>query len=483
MTYHYVLEHEGKPHAKYFEEVSQIPRGSFKEQAISDYVVDFAKKRGLYYRRDESNNVLIRKPATPGYEDHDTVLLQGHMDMIQTKIPGSTFDFDNEPLDFVIKDGYLMAKETTCGSDDGVAIAYMLAILDDDELQHPEIECVFTTAEEAGLVGALNFDCSDLHAKKYINMDGNLEGTSLVIASGSIGGEFIRNFGREKAPGNYLMKISIGGFTGGHGSNAIGKELSNAIKASGRILYYINREVPLRLVSLNGGNMTTIANWADITIAIDPSGAEKAEAIAKSVIDDIREEHKESEHNIHIEVSGSDAGELMAMDEESTAAVIKLLMLITSGLISSSLTYTGVPLTSANLEMCTTSESDIVIRYRPRSAYASRLHLFKDELELLGKLCGIEYHAHQMYYGHNVPVGSPLFQVYNEVWKEMTGEEVRGVAAHFGNEIGTFMSKKPGMDMILLVATHFDAHTPRERLDLASFDRCYECLKRILERI
>ena len=408
-------------------------------------------------------------------------MLQGHMDMIHTKIPGSTFDFSN-PLEFVIENGFLKAKETTCGSDDGVAVAYMLAILDDDELRHPALECVFTTAEEAGLNGALNFDCRDLKARKYINMDGNLEGTSLVIAAGGINSEFVRPIHHEAFPGAQLMEIKLWGLEGGHCANMINKERGNALKAAGRILLNLQKELSFRIVSLNGGNMTTIANWSTIQVALSPEDAPKAEEIAKRVIGDFHAEHKESDPNFQSEIAFSPDCP-PAMDDCLTRDLIRLLNLLPSGLMNSSLTFPGTPVTSANLEQCVTDGKELRVRYRPRSAYAAKLEDQEDQARLIAELCGFEYIVHQKYYGHNVPIGSPFFQVYSQVWKELTGKEVTATAAHFGNEIGTFLSKMPWLDVILLVATHYDAHTPNERLDLASFDRCYECLKRILERV
>ncbi len=478
---HYVLNHEGRPHARFFEEISQIPRASFHEERIADYVVEFAEKRGLSYRRDKLHNVLIRKPATPGYEDHETVMLQGHMDMIQAKTPDSTFDFEG-PLEFVVKDGFLKAKETTCGSDDGVAIAYMLAILDDDELCHPELECVFTTAEEAGLNGALNFDCSDLKARKYINMDGNLEGTSLVIAAGGINSEFVRPIQWEEAPGACRMRIKLWNLTGGHCANMINQERGNALKAMGRILLCLSREIDLRVVSLNGGDMTTIANWAELAIALAPEAAPRAAEIAEQVIKAFKIEHRESDPDIRFEIVTAEGAE-PAMNAQLTGDLIHLLNLLPSGLLNSSLVFPGTPISSSNLEQVVTTDPELRVRYRPRSAHPSKLQDMEYQAAMIAELCGFDYVIHQKYFGHNVPIGSPFFQVYSEVWKELTGHEVTATAAHFGNEIGTFLSKMPWLDVILLIATHYDAHTPNERLDLASFDRCYECLKRVLARV
>ena len=204
----YVLDYQGKPYRKIFEDISQIPRGSFKEEKIAAYVVQWAKDRGLRFHEDDHHNVIVYKDATPGYESHTPVMLQGHMDMIWAKRPGSTFDFETQPIELVEKDGYLMARETTCGSDDGVAVAYMLAILDDKELRHPALECVFTTAEEAGCVGAMYVDASLLHAKKMISMDGNTEGTTLVMTAGAINGSFEKPVHRQPAGKRTVSNIA-----------------------------------------------------------------------------------------------------------------------------------------------------------------------------------------------------------------------------------------------------------------------------------
>ena len=478
----YVLDHTGKPYAKLFEDISAIPRGSFKEQAVADYVAAFAQRLGLSCTRDEMNNVVVRKPATPGYEDHETVMLQGHMDMIWAKRPGSTFDFETQPLELMVKDGFLMARETTCGSDDGVAVAYMLAVLQDNTLQHPELECVFTTAEEPGIFGALAFDCSQLKARKYISMDGNLEGTSLLIASGGTNGDFVKRFKRVEQPGKAALELSVTGLTGGHAQIAQNKELANAIKVMARILYHVGRQVPYGLISLDGGAVTTIPVNAAARIALERSDVERALAVARCVMEEVRAEHRDSDPNMSLSFTLSDQAR-PCVDPQAAEAVIKLLYLQPVGLVNSSLVFPGLPITSIALEVIETFEDKIVWRYKPQSAIKSKFLDLEEQCRLLGELCGVEYHPISRYYGHNIQAGSPFYQVYDQVWHELTGEHIKPIGAHYGNEIGTFLERMPWLDVILLVATHYDAHTPDERLDLASFDRCYTCLVNILARV
>ena len=477
----YILDHEGKPYAKLFEDISAIPRGSFKEEKIADFVCDFAKNLGYEYRRDEMNNVVVRKPATPGYEDHEVVMLQGHMDMIWNKRPGSTFDFENEGIKLCIRDGYLMAEETTCGSDDGVAVAYMLAILQDKTLRHPELECVFTTAEEPGLYGVEHFDCSQLKARKYINMDGNMEGTSLMIAAGAANAHYTKRFVREEAAGFAGLDLFVHGLTGAHIQFAE-RQLANAIKVAARIVYYIRKEMPCRLISMTGGSPTTIPVSCMAKIAVKPENIEKAKQIAQKVIKEVKFEHKESDPNMTLDISES-AQAASVMPEDATKATIDLLHILPVGLIDTSLVYPNLPISSHVIETIETKEDLITWFYRPTSAITSKMKDMDEESRQFAELFGFEYTVDNYFYGHCVEPGTPLYNVFDEVWFEQNGEHIRPIGAHYGNEIGFFMENIPGLDMILLVATHYQAHTPDEKLDIASFDRCYKCLVEILARI
>lgn len=477
----YVLNHEGRPYAKYFEDISAIPRGSYKEDAIADYIVEFAQSLDLPYHRDKANNVLIRKPASSGYENADTVLLQGHMDMIWAKRPGSTFDFETQSLELMVKDGFLMAKETTCGSDDGVAVAYMMAVLADHSLKHPALECVFTATEEPGIVGALQFDFSQIRARKYISMDGNLEGTSLLIASGGINGEFRKTFLRVEAAGKQELEITVSGLTGGHTSNAQNKELANALKIVAHILYYAGKEMNLGLVSIDGGAETTIPTQATAKVAATEKDVERIRKLAKTIVAEVKEEHRDSDPGISLKLETHEsAGSVI--EQEAADSIITLLYLLPVGLINRSLVFENLPVTSCSLEFVSTKDQEIICRYRPQSAIKSKLLDLEEQANTLGKMCGVEYRTFSRYFGHSIKPGTPFYQLYDQVWHEMTGEHIRPIGAHYGNEIGTFLEKLPDLDVILLVATHYDAHTPEERLDLASFDRCYQCLVKILER-
>jgi len=477
----YVLDHTGKPYLKIFEEISAIPRGSFKEKVIADYVIGYAKRLGLRCYRDDFNNVVIYKDATPGYEDHETIMLQGHMDMIWEKRPGSNFNFDTDPLELMVKDGYLMAKETTCGSDDGVAVAYMLSILEEKEWKHPALECVFTAAEEVGLVGALKFDCSQLKARKMISMDGNTEGTSLVLSAGAVNGDFVKKISRYEVD-KAVMKIGIEGLQGGHSAAAMNKEGENAIKVLARIMHYIRKETDIRLDGFEGGTMSTVPSSASASFAIDEKSIARATEIAEKIMGEVKFEHKESDPGISFSVSSSRL-KCKALSLKNTDDIISLLYLVPSGCINRSLVFNDLPVTTANLEIITITEDTVTVRYKPKSALKSKMLDQEEQAHMLAELYGFDYVVGGRYFGHNVPIGTPLYNVFKAVYKEETGKDLIPIGAHYGNEIGTFLEKMPYLDVILLVATHYAAHTPDEKLDLKSFDMNYIYLRKILERI
>ena len=246
-----VLNHD-IPHQKYFEELSRIPRASYKEEACADYLVEFAKAHGLEYKRDELHNVIIYKPASAGYEDHGAVILQAHTDMVCEKNADCDHDFDTEPLDLYVEDGILRARGTTLGADDGMGCAYMLAMLEMD-LPSPALECVFTVQEEVGLIGAFALKAEDFKAKRYINLD--FGGGGIGTCTTSAGGEMIGlrkpvEFEECDAP---AYRLFVTGLKGGHSGGCINRELGNALKICARILKEISGSCDLRIVKLDGG--------------------------------------------------------------------------------------------------------------------------------------------------------------------------------------------------------------------------------------
>ena len=232
----YVLD-SSKAHHKYFEELCYIPHPPFQEKALSEYVIAFAKERGLWYYTDSLYNVVVKKPATPGYENAAPVMLQAHMDMVCEKTPEKVFHFETDPLQLQVRDGWVMATDTTLGADDGYGVAYMLAILDADDIPHPALECFFSVQEEVGIGGPRGMDYSQLSARRYINLDGVQEGSTNVSTANVIGGDFKRPIVmQENSKPCYTVHIC--GLSAGHASLNIVKDQANAVKLAARILFH-----------------------------------------------------------------------------------------------------------------------------------------------------------------------------------------------------------------------------------------------------
>ncbi len=268
----------------FFEELCQIPHGTFDTKRISDYCVAFAKERGLEVQQDEANDVIIKKPGTKGYEDSEPVILQGHLDMVCEKTPDSDHDFKTDGLDLYVEDGYVKAKGTTLGGDDGIAIAMAMAVLDSSDIPHPPIEAVFTVDEETGMGGAEAVDLSGLKGKKLLNIDSEEEG---VLTSGCAGGIVFETkipVEREDRTGTKI-RVKVHGLLGGHSGNEIHRQRGNAHKMMGRLLYRIQQEVPISLISINGGSKdNVIASESEAVFLAEP------EKEARYLGDDRRDE-------------------------------------------------------------------------------------------------------------------------------------------------------------------------------------------------
>ena len=247
-----VLENlEPKKVFHFFEEISKVPRGTFDTKKISDFCVEFAKERNLEYIQDDTNNVIIKKPGTAGYENSDPVIIQGHLDMVCEKRPGSTHDFKKDGLELYVEDGFVKAKDTTLGADDGIAVAMAMALLDSDDIPHPPIEAVFTIDEETGMYGAIALDFSNLKGKTLINVDSEIEGILTTGCAGGINIEARIPFHREKMDGTEVL-VKVHGLLGGHSGMEIDKQRGNANKMMGRLLDAVSKEVKFHMVSING---------------------------------------------------------------------------------------------------------------------------------------------------------------------------------------------------------------------------------------
>ncbi len=319
---------------RYFEDISAIPRGSRDEKAISDFLVAFARERDLWVYQDDVYNVIIKKPASAGAEDAPAVMLQGHIDMVCDKLAGVEHDFEKDGIDLIVKDGVLTANGTTLGADNGVAVALMMTVLDDDTLVHPALECVFTTDEETGLVGAETLDKSQIDARIMINLDSEEEGVATVSCAGGVVATYTRPVTREHKQGSTLA-LEISGLLGGHSGSDIHLERGNGDLLMARIVERLMRAGEPALVTFNGGTKDNAINreCAATLVYADHAAAEAGAALAQTIIDEIKLELEVFDPGFTCTVAIADDIEVDAMAEADALALIRALRLAPNGVM------------------------------------------------------------------------------------------------------------------------------------------------------
>ena len=380
---------ENVPIFKYFEEISKIPHGSFHEEKIADYVESFAKEHNFKYVRDDMNNVIIYKNATPGYENHDTVMLQAHMDMVCEKNKDVDFDFETDALNLYVEDGWLKAKGTTLGADDGFGVSYMLAILSDDTLKHPNLECVFTVQEEVGLLGSINLKKEYFNAKKMIGLDGGGEISTCTTTSGGRYAYVDKTCTFEEV-NKPTYKLIVKGLDGGHSGACIDQEKGNSIKILFRVLQTLK---DLQIVSVNGGLKEN---------AIPREETEKA---------------------------------TKAFTSKDTNELITLYYLLPNGLQHKSMAIEGLTLASLNLGKLRTEDNVVKCAFCIRSPLESMKDELGNKINMIAQLCHAFEHEDTNFCGWNYEANSPLRDTLKEILKRQ-GVEMETEASHGGMETG-----------------------------------------------
>lgn len=469
-----------KPYCYFFNEICKIPHGSFDEKRISDWLVDFGKQRGLETIQDDDLNVIIYKKASKGYENAKPLLLQAHMDMVCEKNKSSNHDFKNDPLELYVDGDWLKAKGTTLGADDGMGVAYMLAILDDDNLKHPDLECCFTTKEEVGLLGSLKLKSSYFKARRMVSLDGGGEvSTGISSAGGCCVSQVLSLNYIENNDDTY--KLFLSGLSGGHSGGEIHKEKGNSNKLAFRILKEMTlNNLDIKIVSANGGlKDNAIPRECEIIFTSKDDYKKLKESLDKSL------------KNIKTELEFSDAGITCLLekiekvdkhaDETSSKKLIDYIFLLPNGFKHRSMAIEGLTLTSLNLGILETKEDNVFITSSLRSALESGIDHLIDEIKTLANLFDVKVSLSARYPGWNYKAHSPMREKLNKVMMNIYNKPLIEIATHGGCECGVFASMSEDMDILTYGAITEDIHTPQERLDLNSFDRGYIVLTNLIK--
>ena len=467
---------------RFFEEICGIPHGSGDTKRISDYCVQFAKERGLEVRQDEYNNVIIRKQGTSGYENAAPVMLQGHIDMVCEKEAGCDIDFAKDGLRLRLENGIVTADGTTLGGDDGIAAAYMLAILDSDTIPHPPLECVLTVDEEIGMLGAAAMDMSDLRSRIMLNIDSEDEGFLLVSCAGGMTARCLVPVERAAMSGT-KAEIKVTGCMGGHSGTEINKGRANASMVLGEVLEALRKEVPFCLVSVNGGlkdNAIPREAAAELVVADDAGAAGKIAALSE----DLQKRFTDADPGIRIEYAHVPAGQSFGpMTEESTERVIRALRSLPNGVQKMSADIEGLVQTSLNLGIMKTEESQVSFAFSVRSSVEEEKQALRKELERVTASLGGTVEVQGEYPAWEYRKESPLRDLMVEVYTEQYGSAPVVQAIHAGVECGLFSGQLPGLDCVSFGPDMKDIHTPKESMDTESVRRTWDYLLEILRRL
>ncbi len=465
---------------EYFEKLSSIPRGSGDMEKISKFCVEFAKEHSLKYVHDDSNNVIIYKDATEGYEKSSTVILQGHLDMVCQKDEGVNIDFEKDGIEVYIDGDYIRAKGTTLGADNGIAVAYALAILDSKEISHPALEVVFTTDEEIGMLGAMDLDMSKLSGKRMINMD--MEGESTITISCAGGSDFGVSIPivRDKVLSKSIS-ICIRGLKGGHSGVEINSGRVNANVIMGRILNKVKNYNGFSLISVSGGdkgNAIPLLSRAEFVVG----DTEKALEEISSYVQTIKKEISFREPDFNVEILLRDKKECNVIDEDLSRKIVYILLCIPNGVVDMSKEIENLVETSLNLGILKTEENEITLLHTLRSNKKSALKFMEEKLKTFYECieCTITTGGH--YPPWEFKSDSVMQGLYKDVASQILGFEPECVAIHAGLECGVFSSALEGVDCISIGPDMFDIHTTSERLNIESAKRVYDILCEVLKK-
>ena len=467
----------------YFEEICKIPHGSRNTKQISDYLVNFAKEHGFDYVQDEMNNVVIYKPATAGYENAPTVILQGHMDMVCEKRPDVEHDFEKDGLNISVKDGCVTANGTTLGGDDGIAVAYALALLDSTDLPHPALEVLITVDEEIGLLGAVGFDCSVLKGKRMINMDSEAEGSLWISCAGGLSAVSHIPVVRIDAEGEKLQ-VKICGLMGGHSGAEIDKKRANANVLMGRFLYGLKRETDYEIISMTGGQKdNAITREAVCDILVSKEEIETVKSYAVQVEEGLREEYDGSDKGISIQITEHGHKTVQVLHPTSREKILFYLMEVPFGIQKMSANIEGLVETSTNIGIVKLSEDEFFASSGVRSSVEAARDALSDKIQYLTEFLGGEYEIQGAYPAWEYRKESPLRDKMVDVYEKMYSQKPEVVAIHAGLECGLFYKKIDGLDCVSLGPDMKDIHTSEETLDIASTKRVWKYLVKVLEEL
>ncbi len=472
----------------YFSEISKIPRASKKEKEISDWLVKFAKERKLKVIQDEHYNVIIKKKATEGYEDFSPLILQGHMDMVWEKNKDTQFDFSTQGIELVIDGDFLKANGTTLGADNGIAVAYALAILDSDDVKHPALEVVITTDEEDGMSGVVNLDFDEFDGKTLINLDTEEYGEVYVSSAGGTRTETKFIFETKKIGNGYTpISIEVKGLSGGHSGAEIHKNLGNSIKILSEVLYHLSKRYEISLVHIDGGgkvNAIPREAVAEIAVKLDGDSIDELKKLAGLAFENILKDFKVSDKSPILAIEKIEEKNL-GISLGDTLNIINFLHEVPNGVLEMSKHIEGLVETSINIGFISTEIVDGNVKIRIKSLARSMandpLNKLVEEITDLTRKHDANIKIAASNPSWEYKEDSKIRELIEKSFKEITGNKPVIKAIHAGLECGVFTQNIKDADVVSIGPNIYGAHTPEERMDIKSVGETWEWLLKILE--
>ena len=469
---------------RYFEEICGIPHGSGSTAMISDYLTAFAKERQLSCTQDGRGNVIIWKKGSPGCEDQNPVILQGHMDMVCASEPDYEIDFEKEGLQLVVDNGQVCALGTSLGGDDGIGVAYMLALLDEKNLTHPPLECVFTTDEEVGMLGASALDLSLLEGKRMINLDSEEEGQLLAACAGGM--VLTTHLPLElEADKGIPASLEITGLRGGHSGMEIDKGRGNAVLLLGRALNHLEKNVPLKIIGIQGGTAdNSIPSHALADILIRKEDIFAINELVKTIRAIYADEYKLTDDQVNVIFSPEERPAIrQVLTKETASRLLTALLNLPNGVQKMSFALEGLVQTSLNLGKALTTDTEILFSYSVRSSVDTEKRHLMDQVRQLMESLGGSISCSGEYPAWEYRADSPLRRLMVKVFEDQYGRRPEVTMIHAGLECGIFSGGIDGLDCISIGPDIKGIHSPAEALDIASVGRVWDYLLEILSRM
>ena len=466
---------------KFFEELTTIPRTSGDEKRVSDYLVAFAKERKLEVFQDKALNVIIKKPGTSGYENSPTVIIQGHMDMVGEKSNKNKHDFTKDPLKLRIDGDFVYATDTTLGADNGIAVAFGLALLDSKEIPHPPVELLITTNEETGMFGASALKTDPLDGKTLLNIDAEEEGVFFVSCAGGMAASVIFKPSFLRVNGT-VLGISVTGLKGGHSGLEIIKQRANAVKLLGRVLNRLNGELGIRLVSVKGGTKNNaIPREAYAAVSVSAKKYPRALEILQEMHAAFKNEYKVEDKGVKVEGAPAKASRMMSLKDSNN--IIRYMLIVPDGVQTMSKDLAGLVESSLNLGVLEAKGRKLQFIHAVRSSVKSYKAEIGDRISALGILTGGEVQVTGDYPEWQYEANSKIRLIAIETYKTLFKKDPEIKAIHAGLECGILKEKLPETDMISFGPNLYDVHTSEEHLSISSVERTWEFLKALLGKL